>query len=96
MLASYQERICTVVSDWMDHYREHIGIRPRSQIGSNITSRSPTRATSSQGRRAKSSMSVGYGQSTCTCSVHNSEEATVVLEFMVVGGVWLVDIGQLF
>ncbi len=65
VLASYQERIHGVVSDWMDHYREHIGIQPRSLVGSNITSLSPTRATSSQGRRIKSSMSFIYGQSTC-------------------------------
>ena len=64
MLSSYQERIHNVVSEWMDHYREHIGIRPRSQIGSNIISRSLTRAASSRGgRRVKSSMSFGYGQS---------------------------------
>ena len=63
VLAFYQERIHGVISDWMNHYREHIGIQPRSLIGSNVTSRSPTRATSSQGRRVKTSRSFVYGQS---------------------------------
>ena len=62
LLFTYQERIHTVVSDWLEHYRDAIGIQPRMQlISTTSTSRTHTRAASSRARAVRSSMSYAYG-----------------------------------